>query len=148
MGEVAVPTVLGLGTIVGWKRIVVIVREKIARDHLTYAQGAEAEITAMLTIGGQMGSGCRCDVGRGADHGGESFGVAVGDDAQPDDRPSADAAGGSVVLGVPVHFLNTSVDGDLPLLAKCAGNGAPWLSNHSSWQGADTDDKGVQNNAR
>ena len=42
---------LGLGTMVGWKRIVVTVGEKIGKDHLTYAQGAAAEITAMLTIG-------------------------------------------------------------------------------------------------
>jgi PiT family inorganic phosphate transporter len=37
---------------VGWKRIVVTVGEKIGKQHLTYAQGAAAEITAMLTIGG------------------------------------------------------------------------------------------------
>jgi phosphate/sulfate permease len=42
---------LGLGTMVGWKRIVVTVGEKIGKNHLTYAQGAAAEITAMATIG-------------------------------------------------------------------------------------------------
>jgi len=42
---------LGLGTMVGWKRIVITVGEKIGKDHLTYAQGAAAEITAMATIG-------------------------------------------------------------------------------------------------
>ena len=42
---------LGLGTMVGWKRIVVTVGEKIGKSHLTYAQGAVAEITAMATIG-------------------------------------------------------------------------------------------------
>jgi PiT family inorganic phosphate transporter len=36
---------------IGWKRIVVTVGEKIGKDHLTYAQGAAAEITAMATIG-------------------------------------------------------------------------------------------------
>ena len=36
---------------VGWKRIVVTVGEKIGKDHLTYGQGAAAEITAMATIG-------------------------------------------------------------------------------------------------
>jgi PiT family inorganic phosphate transporter len=35
---------------IGWKRIVVTVGEKIGKDHLTYGQGAAAEITAMLTI--------------------------------------------------------------------------------------------------
>src|SRR5262249_43068396 len=42
---------LGLGTMVGWKRIVVTVGEKIGKEHLTYAQGAAAELTAMATIG-------------------------------------------------------------------------------------------------
>jgi PiT family inorganic phosphate transporter len=36
---------------VGWKRIVVTVGEKIGKNHLTYGQGAAAEITAMATIG-------------------------------------------------------------------------------------------------
>jgi inorganic phosphate transporter, PiT family len=49
--KVAVAMALGLGTMVGWKRIVVTVGEKIGKDHLTYGQGAAAEITAMLTIG-------------------------------------------------------------------------------------------------
>ncbi len=49
--KVAVAIALGLGTMVGWKRIVITVGEKIGKDHLTYAQGASAEITAMLTIG-------------------------------------------------------------------------------------------------
>ncbi len=49
--KVAVAIALGLGTLVGWKRIVVTVGEKIGKDHLTYAQGAAAEITAMVTIG-------------------------------------------------------------------------------------------------
>jgi len=35
---------------IGWKRIVVTVGEKIGKDHLTYGQGAAAEITAMVTI--------------------------------------------------------------------------------------------------
>jgi PiT family inorganic phosphate transporter len=42
---------LGLGTMIGWKRIVVTIGEKIGKDHLTYAQGASAEIIASLTIG-------------------------------------------------------------------------------------------------
>ena len=48
---------LGLGTMVGWKRIVVTVGEKIGKNHLTYAQGAAAEITAMATIGAADGLG-------------------------------------------------------------------------------------------
>jgi inorganic phosphate transporter, PiT family len=50
--KVAVAIALGLGTTIGWKRIVRTVGEKIGRDHLTYAQGAAAEITAMATIAG------------------------------------------------------------------------------------------------
>jgi phosphate/sulfate permease len=42
---------LGIGTMVGWKRIVKTVGEKIGKEHLTYAQGASAEIVAASTIG-------------------------------------------------------------------------------------------------
>jgi PiT family inorganic phosphate transporter len=49
--KVAVALALGLGTMVGWKRIVVTVGEKIGKDHLTYGQGASAELVAMTTIG-------------------------------------------------------------------------------------------------
>jgi PiT family inorganic phosphate transporter len=46
----AVAIALGLGTMIGWKRIVVTVGEKIGKSHLTYAQGASAEIVAFGTI--------------------------------------------------------------------------------------------------
>lgn len=42
---------LGLGTMIGWKRIVKTIGEKIGKQHLTYAQGASAEIVAASTIG-------------------------------------------------------------------------------------------------
>ena len=48
--KIAVAIALGLGTMVGWKRIVVTVGEKIGKTHLTYAQGASAEVTAAATI--------------------------------------------------------------------------------------------------
>ncbi|OZA98228.1 MAG: anion permease, partial [Rhizobiales bacterium 39-66-18] len=48
--KVAVAIALGLGTMVGWKRIVVTVGEKIGKTHLTYAQGGAAEVVAMGTI--------------------------------------------------------------------------------------------------
>ncbi len=48
---IAVALALGAGTMVGWKRIVVTVGEKIGKSHLTYAQGAAAELVAMTTIG-------------------------------------------------------------------------------------------------
>jgi PiT family inorganic phosphate transporter len=48
--KIAVAIALGLGTMVGWKRIVVTVGEKIGKTHLTYAQGASAELVAAATI--------------------------------------------------------------------------------------------------
>jgi inorganic phosphate transporter, PiT family len=48
--KVAVAIALGLGTMVGWKRIVITVGEKIGKSHLTYAQGASAELVAATTI--------------------------------------------------------------------------------------------------
>ncbi|MCU0443630.1 MAG: inorganic phosphate transporter [Microscillaceae bacterium] len=42
---------LGIGTMVGWKRIVVTIGEKIGKEHLTYAQGASSELVAAGTIG-------------------------------------------------------------------------------------------------
>jgi PiT family inorganic phosphate transporter len=47
----SVAIALGIGTMVGWKRIVVTVGEKIGKTHLTYSQGASAELVAMTTIG-------------------------------------------------------------------------------------------------
>jgi PiT family inorganic phosphate transporter len=49
--KIAVAIALGLGTMVGWRRIVITVGEKIGKQHLTYAQGAAAEVVAMATIG-------------------------------------------------------------------------------------------------
>ena len=48
--KVAVALALGLGTMVGWKRVVVTVGEKIGQDRLTYAEGAAAGLVAMGTI--------------------------------------------------------------------------------------------------
>jgi PiT family inorganic phosphate transporter len=48
--KIGVAIALGLGTMVGWKRIVVTVGEKIGKTHLTYAQGASAELVAAVTI--------------------------------------------------------------------------------------------------
>ena len=57
--KIAVAIALGLGTMVGWKRIVVTVGEKIGKTHLTYAQGASAEFVAMATIGAADCTGFR-----------------------------------------------------------------------------------------
>src|SRR3984893_767504 len=48
--KIAVAIALGLGTMIGWKRIVVTVGEKIGETHLTYVQGASAELVAAATI--------------------------------------------------------------------------------------------------
>ncbi len=50
--KITVALALGLGTMIGWKRIVVTVGEKIGKQHLSYGQGASAEIIAAITIGG------------------------------------------------------------------------------------------------
>ena len=50
--KIAVAIALGLGTMVGWKRIVITVGEKIGKTHLTYGQGAAAELVAAVTIAG------------------------------------------------------------------------------------------------
>lgn len=55
--KVVVAIALGLGTMVGWRRIVVTVGERIGKTHLTYAQGASAELVAMMTIGAADGFG-------------------------------------------------------------------------------------------
>jgi PiT family inorganic phosphate transporter len=55
--KIAVAIALGMGTMIGWKRIVVTVGEKIGKTHLTYAQGACAEITAAATIAAADGFG-------------------------------------------------------------------------------------------
>jgi inorganic phosphate transporter, PiT family len=48
----AVALCLGVGTMIGWKRIVVTVGEKIGKSHLTYGQGASAELVTWATIQG------------------------------------------------------------------------------------------------
>lgn len=55
--KVAVALALGLGTMVGWKRIVVTVGEKIGKHHMTYGQGMSAELVAMSTIAAADGLG-------------------------------------------------------------------------------------------
>jgi PiT family inorganic phosphate transporter len=49
--KLAVALALGIGTMIGWKRVVVTIGEKIGKAHLTYAQGACAGTVAMITVG-------------------------------------------------------------------------------------------------
>lgn len=53
----AISLSLGLGTMIGWKRIVVTIGERIGKEHLNYAQGATAELVAAATIGLSTGLG-------------------------------------------------------------------------------------------
>jgi PiT family inorganic phosphate transporter len=55
--KILVAIALGLGTMIGWKRIVITVGEKIGKTHLTYGQGASAELIAAATIGVADGLG-------------------------------------------------------------------------------------------
>lgn len=48
---IAVALALGLGTMMGWKRIVYTVGEKIGKSGMTYSQGMSAQITAATAIG-------------------------------------------------------------------------------------------------
>jgi PiT family inorganic phosphate transporter len=48
---------LGIGTMIGWKRIAVTIGEKIGKRHMTFAEGATAELTAAATIGLSSGLG-------------------------------------------------------------------------------------------
>lgn len=56
-GILLIAICLGVGTMIGWKRIVVTIGEKIGKSHLTYAQGASAELCAAATIGLSTGLG-------------------------------------------------------------------------------------------
>jgi PiT family inorganic phosphate transporter len=109
--KVAVALALGLGTMVGWKRIVVTVGEKIGKNHLTYAQGAAAEITAMATIGAADGLGFTCQyhsrivIRRGRNHAGESLRLTVEHGAEFVTRMGADVAHGHDVVRIFVFRL-------------------------------------------
>jgi len=48
---VAVALALGIGTMVGWRRVVLTVGEKIGKQGMTYAQGMSAQVTAVVAIG-------------------------------------------------------------------------------------------------
>ena len=48
--KAAIALALGMGTMIGWRRIVTTVAERVGKSHLAYAQGASAEVTTMGTI--------------------------------------------------------------------------------------------------
>ena len=55
--KLGVALALGVGTMFGWRRVAVTVGERIGKSHLTYAQGAAAELMAIATIFGADSSG-------------------------------------------------------------------------------------------
>jgi hypothetical protein len=113
--KVSVAIALGLGTMVGWKRIVITVGEKIGKSHLTYGQGAAAE----LVRGGHHRGSRRlrspgvdhpCPViGGRRDHGGKRVGTSAIDAPQHRDGVDIDLAGGNDAVGVPLHPVPASV---------------------------------------
>ena len=113
--KVAVAIALGLGTMVGWKRIVITVGEKIGKTHLTYAQGASAELVAAITIAaadayGTTGLDNPCPlVRRGRDDGGKSIRIADVDGAESVDGVGAHASGGDAAVGKPVLVFQQSL---------------------------------------
>ena len=113
--KIAVAIALGLGTMVGWKRIVVTVGEKIGKTHLTYAQGASAELVAAATIAaadvfGSAGlDDARPVVGRSRHDGRQPFRAADGHRPQHVDGVGSDPPGGDPPVGQPVLGLCQSV---------------------------------------
>ena len=107
--KVSVALALGLGTMVGWKRIVVTVGEKIGKTHLTYAQGASAEIVAVATIGLADVYGLPVSTthvlssGVAGHDGGQRLGPAVEHDPEHGAGLGADPAGGDGDRGLAVR---------------------------------------------
>ncbi len=106
--KVAVALALGLGTMIGWKRIVVTVGEKIGKDHLTYAQGASAEVVAMITIGAADMYGLPVSTthiltsGVAGTMAANGSGLQWGHREEPGAGLGADAPGGDHALRLPV----------------------------------------------
>ena len=113
--KIAVAIALGLGTMIGWKRIVITVGEKIGKTHLTYAQGASAELVAAATIGAAdrvrpAGLDHPCAVvRRRRNDGGQRLRPAAGDHPQFADGLGADAAGRDLPVGQPLRAVLVSV---------------------------------------
>ena len=113
--KIAVAIALGLGTMVGWKRIVVTVGEKIGKTHLTYAQGAAAELVAAATIAAADVYGLPVSTTHVLSSGVAGTMAANGSGLQMAtmrniaDGLGADAAGRDDALGLPVLLLRQFV---------------------------------------
>ena len=97
---------------VGWKRIVVTVGEKIGKTHLTYAQGASAELVAAGTIGAADMFGLPVSTthvlssGVAGTMAANGSGLQMAHGAQPADGLGADAAGRDLLSALYVLFSN------------------------------------------
>jgi CBS domain-containing protein len=111
---VKVSVALGLGTMVGWKRIVITVGEKIGKTHLTYGQGRLRNSSRRRPSPGPTCMVCRfrppmsCHRCRGND-GGRRVRPAAIDDPQHRARMDLDAADGDDGVGGPLHSVRQSV---------------------------------------
>ena len=100
---------------VGWKRIVVTVGEKIGKSHLTYAQGASAELVAATTIAAADVFGLPVSTtqvlssGVAGHDGRQRLGTAVVHGAQHADGLGAHAAGGDSLVGHPLLAVRQGV---------------------------------------
>ena len=115
--KICVALALGLGTMIGWKRIVVTVGEKIGKEHLNYGQGAAAELVAMARSSPPTTSACRSrrrtssrpasparwrPTARACSSHVAQYRDGLGADAALRDR-----AVGVALLDLPPHFLST-----------------------------------------
>jgi PiT family inorganic phosphate transporter len=121
--KVAVAIALGLGTMIGWKRIVVTVGERIGKTHLTYGQGAAAELVAAGTIAAADMYGLPVSTTHVLSSGVAGTMAANGSGLQLIDNPEhcagpgADLAGGDDAVGLPLFRLRE------PVLSRQAHSG-------------------------
>jgi hypothetical protein len=102
--KIVVALALGLGTMIGWKRIVITVGEKIGKQHMTYGMGASAELVAAArswrpTLRPAGVDHAHPVFGRGRRLGRQRIGAAGAHGAQPAAGLAADAARGDAALG-------------------------------------------------
>ena len=114
--KVAVAIALGLGTMVGWKRIVITVGEKIGKTHLTYAPGRLAPNSSPRgTIGAADMYGLPVSTthvlssGVAGTMAANGSGLQMVDGAQPADGLGADAARGDHAVGHPLRAVRQHI---------------------------------------
>jgi PiT family inorganic phosphate transporter len=94
---------LGIGTMIGWKRIVMTIGEKIGKEHLNYAQGASAELVAASTIGVSSSLGLPVSTTHVLSSG--IAGAMVASNGTKNLNPTLKAIGMAWILTLPVSML-------------------------------------------